>query len=244
MQELEQLKNNFVSLISHDLKTPIAKIQAVVNRLLPQHQGGELQSDLEALHASSEELHRYIQSILKVLRVESRDFRLHREVADINEVIEDAVLQLKPLAHDKEIKILTQLEPMFSSEFDVTLMKEVVINLIENAIKYSPLGSEIVIRSEERDNVIRVEVQDKGQGIAPDELEKVWQKFVRGKEQDLKSKGSGLGLYLVKYFIELHGGTVRIESELGKGSTVSFTLPVSDDMESTPVETDKHEVSA
>ena len=70
---------------------------------------------------------------------------------------------------------------------------------------------------------------DHGQGISAEETERVWQKFTRGKNQDLKTKGTGLGLYLVKYFVELHGGQVFMESELGKGTTVSFTLPVSDD---------------
>lgn len=234
LQELEQLKNNFVSLISHDLKTPIAKIQAVINRLQTQNVSGPLEEDLRSLHDSSEELNRYIQSILKLLRVESRDFKLQREVADINEVIEEAVRQLKPLADHRSIRLETELEPMFSSEFDVTLMKEVVLNLIENGVKYSSPGGLVHIRSEEVDDVIRVEVRDEGVGISPQEIDRVWLKFVRGREQDLKTKGSGLGLYLVKYFIELHGGTVEIRSEVGKGSTVSFTLPIVDDTKASP----------
>lgn len=229
LHELEQLKNNFVSLISHDLKTPIAKIQAVVTRLRRQHAGTALDADLKSLHDSSDELNRYIQSILKVLRVESRDFKLNREVADINEVIEDALKLLRPLALEKDIVIFTELEPMFSAEFDVTLIKEVVINLVENAIKYTPNGGKIRIRSQEVDNNILVEVTDTGTGISAEEIDKVWQKFVRGRDQDLKTKGTGLGLYLVKYFIELHGGRVRLDSEIGKGSTVSFTLPLVDD---------------
>lgn len=235
LQELEQLKNNFVSLISHDLKTPIAKIQAVLSRLKSQHPDETLARDLQSLHDSSEELNKYIQSILKVLRVESRDFKLNREVADINEVIEEALAQLRPLAAEKRISIRSELEPMFSSEFDVTLIKEVVVNLIENGIKYTPPGGQILIRSTEADDQIRVEIKDTGQGIASEEIDKVWQKFVRGKDQDLKTKGTGLGLYLVKYFIELHGGRVHLESELGKGSTVSFTLPLVDDTQSPEV---------
>lgn len=236
LRELEQLKNNFVSLISHDLKTPIAKIQAVVDRLRAEHGGGPLEHDLKSLHDFSDELNRYIQSILKVLRVESRDFKLNREVGDINEVIVEALRLLRPLAAEKNIRIETDLEPMFSAEFDVTLIKEVVINLIENAIKYTPPGGEVRIRSTETENETRVEVRDTGVGIAPEELERVWRKFTRGRDQDHKTKGTGLGLYLVKYFIELHGGRVRLESELGKGSTVSFTLPLVDDTKSEQIQ--------
>lgn len=230
LQELEQLKNNFVSLISHDLKTPIAKIQAIVDRLLMQRQDNEeLVTDLRSLRLFSEELNRYIQSILKVLRVESRDFKIQTDVGDINEVIEEALTSLRPLAREKDINISTSLEPMFSLEFDTTLIKEVVINLVENAIKYSPKGGKIEVVSMEEDDLVHVMVKDNGDGIPPDEIEKVWGKFTRGSDQDLKTKGTGLGLYLVKYFIELHGGKVKMESTLGLGTTVSFTLPLDSD---------------
>lgn len=229
LQELEQLKNNFVSLISHDLKTPIAKIQAIVDRLLTQHPPPEMQEDLKSLRSSGEELNRYIQSILKVLRVESRDFKVNKEVADINEIIEKAIQQLRPLAAEKNIRIQTELEPMFSVELDTVLIKEVLVNVIENAIKYTPTQGQISIFSSETEDSIFVKVKDNGEGIRPEDLDNVWGKFTRGKDQDMKSKGTGLGLYLVKYFIELHGGKVKLDSKVGSGTTVSFTLPLSDD---------------
>lgn len=231
LQELEQLKNNFVSLISHDLKTPIAKIQAIVDRLLMQNTEGELNLDLRSLRLSSEELNRYIQSILKVLRVESRDFKVNKEVADINETIEEALQQLAPLAREKSIRIQSELEPMFSLEYDPVLIKEVLINIVENAIKYTPDGGSIHLVSKETDDAVFVSVTDTGDGIKPEDLDKVWGKFTRGSDQDLKTKGSGLGLYLVKYFIELHGGRVTLESQWGQGTTVSFRLPLQEDAE-------------
>ncbi|UOF02402.1 CHASE2 and HATPase_c domain-containing protein [Bdellovibrio reynosensis] len=234
LQELEQLKNNFVSLISHDLKTPIAKIQAIVDRLLVEHQSKDesLSQDLQSLRLFGDELNRYIQSILKVLRVESRDFKINTEVGDINEVVEEALQQLRPLAREKHITINTSLEPMFSLEFDTTLIKEVVINLVENAIKYTPHGGSIEVISQEEDDLVHVIVKDTGEGIKPEDMEKVWGKFTRGSDQDMKTKGTGLGLYLVKYFIELHGGKVKMESVVGTGTTVSFTLPLDTESES------------
>ncbi len=226
LTELEQLKNNFVSLISHDLKTPIAKIQAIVDRLLADPATDHFNRDLKSLRLSSEELNRYIQSILKVLRVESRDFKLNKEVGDINETIQEALEQLTPLAMEKRIRIQANLEPMFSIEADFTLMREVLINLLENAIKYTPTAGQITVSSQEVGEKVWVEIQDTGEGIPPEELANVWGKFVRGKDQDLKTKGTGLGLYLVKYFIELHGGEVFLESEIQKGTKVSFCLPL------------------
>ncbi len=225
LEQLEQLKNNFVSLISHDLKTPIAKIQAIVDRLLLSEHSPELTQDLRSLRGSSHELHRYIQSILKILRVESRDFHLNIQVVDINELVQHAVAQIKPLAYEKHIFINENLEPLFSIEVDPTLIQEVLGNILENAVKYSPKGGHIFVETHEVDNSIMVRIRDTGEGISPEDLDSVFGKFVRGKNQDLKTKGSGLGLYLVKYFIELHGGRVSLTSQVGKGTTVDLYLP-------------------
>ena len=133
---------------------------------------------------------------------------------------------MAPLAREKSIRIQPDLEPMFSLEYDPVLIKEVVINIVENAIKYTPTGGSIHILSKETEDFVFVSVKDTGDGIKPEDLDKVWGKFTRGSDQDLKTKGSGLGLYLVKYFIELHGGRVTLESQVGSGTTVSFQLPL------------------
>lgn len=227
LAELEQLKNNFVSLISHDLKTPIAKIQAVLDRVLTQGPlTPELQVDLTSLKDYSEELNRYIQSILKVLRVESRDFKILKETADINGIIENVAERLGPLARSKMIELTLNLEPMFLIEIDVTLMTEVFLNIIENAIKYTRTTGKVMVRSYETDSEVCVEISDSCEGIPPEDQEMVWKKFARGKTQDYKTKGTGLGLYLVKYFIELHGGHISMKSELGKGTTFFVRLPI------------------
>lgn len=227
LSELEQLKNNFVSLISHDLKTPIAKIQGVLDRVLARGPlTPELHSDLLNLKEYSEELNRYIQSILKVLRVESRDFKILKETADINGIIENVIERLSPLAKSKKISLESALEPMFLIEIDVTLMTEVFLNIIENAIKYTPENGRVQIKSYETEQHVCVEISDSGEGISAEDQEIIWKKFTRGKSQDYKSKGSGLGLYLVKYFIELHGGGISMQSELQKGTKFLVKLPI------------------
>ena len=227
LAELEQLKNNFVSLISHDLKTPIAKIQGVLDRLLAQGPLTQhLQADLYNLKEYSDELNRYIQSILKVLRVESRDFKILKETADINGIIENVVERLSPLAQSKKISLQSHLEPMFLIEIDVTLMTEVVLNIVENAIKYTPPNGLVKIKSYETDQEVCVEISDSGEGISSDDQEIIWNKFTRGKSQDYKTKGSGLGLYLVKYFVELHGGQISVQSKMGQGTQFTVKLPI------------------
>lgn len=230
LKELEQLKNNFVSLISHDLKTPIAKIQSILNRLKHKAESEELRTEIHNLQAYSEELNKYIRSIIQLLQVESRDFQLHKEIIDVNDIIKEVIKNLAPLAQEKKINFVEDLEPLFSMEVDKTLIREVLLNLLENAIKYSFENTVITIRSKEVENKVWIEIIDQGEGIGADEVKNVFGKFVRGKTQDLKTKGTGLGLYLVKYFIELHGGEVFLESQLGKGTKVYFSLPVEGDI--------------
>lgn len=223
--EIEQLKNNFVSMMSHDLKTPIAKIQGIVDRLLVQAPA-TIAPDLKTLRRSSDDLHRYIQSILQITRVEARDFQIHKRVTDINEQIEQVIGRMQPLAAEKQITLTSMLEPMFSIEVDTTLIQEVILNLVENAIKYTPAHGVVQVISQEKDDKVSVIVEDTGVGIAPQDQEAVWRKFTRGSNLNHDSKGSGLGLYLVKYFVELHGGRVFLESLPGQGSKIGFAIPV------------------
>ncbi len=234
-EELEQLKTNFVSMMSHDLKTPIAKIQAICDRLLTHPTGTrereDLTEDLKNLRRSSDDLHRYIQSILQVTKIEARDFSIQREPLDLNDAIERVTQRLAPLAHEKGLKLELKLEPLFSIEADPTLLDEMILNLIENAIKYTPQGGKISVTSSEVTSAEAVDhvvltVSDNGPGIPIEDQAAIWNKFTRGRSAHSSASGSGLGLYLVKYFVELHGGTVFLSSLPGQGTSIGFRLPV------------------
>lgn len=230
-EELEQLKTNFVSMMSHDLKTPIAKIQAICDRLLSRSIDVEIAEDLKNLRRSSDDLHRYIRSILQVTKIEAREFAISREPVDVNESIERVLTRLRPLAHERQITITAELEPLFSIEADPTLLEEMIHNLVENAIKYTPAGGKVHVTSSEEDDRVVVTVHDSGPGIPLEDQDRVWNKFTRGLKTESTATGSGLGLYLVKYFVELHGGTVFLESPLGPeyggaGTKIGFRVPV------------------
>jgi signal transduction histidine kinase len=224
--ELETMKSNFVSLISHDLKTPISKIQAICDRMLASENADKMKESLTSIRRESVELHRYIQTILNISRVESQALKLQREAVDINELVLNVAERLRPLAHEKNIHIELRLEPLFAIEADSGLVQEVILNLAENAIKYSPNNSQVTIKSAERADVVMVTVVDEGPGISKDEQAFIFKKFYRGREHALRTKGTGLGLYLVKYFVELHGGSVFVESSPGLGLTIGFQLPI------------------
>jgi signal transduction histidine kinase len=226
--EVEQLKSNFLGMMSHDLKTPIAKIQAICDRLVSRSSGlteDHLQ-DLRVLRRSTDDLNRYIQSILQITRTEAKDFRLQMEVVDLNELIDRVLFRLRPLATERGLWLDTKLEPLFSIEVDSTLIQEVILNLVENALKYTPSGGRVLVKSMEIDNEVRFEVEDNGPGISAEDQAEVWGKFTRGKGANPTVKGTGLGLYLVKYFIELHSGRVFLESTPGQGTRIGFALPV------------------
>lgn len=223
--QLELMKSNFISLISHDLKNPLAKIQSVVARNLTSSAEGPIANDLNAIQKYSEELDHYIRSILNIARVESQNIKLNIVPTDLNQLIDASIISLRPLAHDKNIKIDTDLAPLFLTEMDPILIKEALINIIENAIKYSPNGTIIAIKTFETEQHIVAEVIDQGYGISEAELQKVGQKFFRSSTVPDSIKGSGLGLFLVKYFIELHSGKMEVVSILNQGTTVRIKLP-------------------
>lgn len=229
MVQLELLKSNFLSLISHDLKTPIARIQGnaelVLNRAdkldEPQRQC------LEAIVQTTDDLSQYVETVLDLTRIESQQVPIQKTTKDINPIVMEVVESKRFLAQEKNIELVTKLEPLFSIKFDVKLIRRVLSNLVENAIKYSPPNSVITLASREENNWIRVTVTDQGVGITPEEQPKVFQKFYRCENETTRSnKGTGLGLYLVKYFIELHQGMVELRSDIGRGSEFTVSLPV------------------
>ena len=228
LREMDQFKNNFISLFSHDLKTPIAKIKAITDRLLTEDRTltDETRLSLKSIDKASGELARLISDILKVTKMESMSIDPAKEVIDLNRLVQISVQRLKFLADEKDIQIISDLEPLFSMEGDQQLLQEVVTNLLENAIKYSGPGKQIIVRTTEEDRRVKIAVIDEGVGIPPDEIPRVTGKFYRGRAVTEKIKGTGLGLYLAKYFVELHQGGLEIKSEVGKGTEVSFWLPL------------------
>jgi signal transduction histidine kinase len=228
MTQLEQLKSHFLSLISHDLKTPVATIQgnaeiALADGDLPSH----LKPIVNSIVQTTEQLSEYVESVLDLTRVESAQVPLQKSTRDINSTIREVVSEKEILARQKNIDIQLELEPLFSFKYDVRLMKRVLANLVENAIKYCPPDSRIVLTSREDHDYICVTVMDNGPGIRPEERLKIFEKFYRCNDvRESGVKGSGLGLYLVKYFVELHEGLVNMQSELGRGTSFTVQLPV------------------
>lgn len=225
-QQLEELKINFVSLISHDLKTPIAKIQAVINQSFNRSLDEETTQEFNKINKYSRDLNRYIQNVLKLLQVETSQFKIEIDAVDINSLIEQVQRELKTLAKEKNLNFELDLSPLFLIEGDNQLLYEVLLNLVQNAIQYSNINGLIKISSAEENDYIIVRIQDQGLGVPADEIPFVFEKFYRGKTSSMIQQGSGLGLFLVKYFIELHHGRIQMNSQLHQGTTMTLWLPI------------------
>lgn len=228
LEQVEELKSNFMRMMSHDLKTPLARIQGMTDVI--RKEPGELTETskraLETIAQSSEELTDFIGSILSLSRIESKEMKLQLRSRDVNQLVRDAVRRTDFLARRKNIEVITELEPLFSIKVDDNLLSTVLLNLIENAIKYSPEGTRIMITTEECENEIILQVSDQGRGIPAEDLSHVFDRFYRARNSRGNTAGNGLGLYLARYFVELHNGRIEVESVLDKGSTFTVRLPI------------------
>lgn len=226
LKGVESLKQNFLSLMSHDLKTPVAKIAGIADGLLRNYRDNEvLAKGLNAINDSTKELNNFISSILDLTKVESHRWTLNIASKDINSVIEQISEKLIYEAQQNEIIVEKELAPLFPISIDVKLIQRVVSNLVENAIKYSGKGSKIIIRTYDDQSHVYVEISDNGVGIPEKDINHIFDKFYRVKNDANHSiKGSGLGLYLVKYFIELQGGSISVASKIGEGTTFTIKL--------------------
>ncbi len=217
LKQVEKLKQNFLSLMSHDLKTPVAKIAGVADNLYTMNSGSpDIREKSQLIIDSTKELNKFISSILDLTKIESSNFGLNNVSKDINSIVESVIKELNFSANQKQVIVKKELAPLYPIQVDVNLITRVISNLIENAIKYSGVGSMVEVRTWDDETWVYIEIKDNGVGIPIEELSNIFEKFYRIKNDANHSiKGTGLGLYLVKYFVELHGGTIAVESIAG-----------------------------
>lgn len=226
LKQVDNLKQNFISLMSHDLKTPVAKISGIADILKMKFKNSDEQTELiDNIMNSTKELNNFINSILDLTKIESQNLTLRMESKDINKIIEGIVSKLEFEAENKQITIETELSPLYPIQIDAVLMNRVISNLIENAIKYAGKDCTIWVKTWDDDSWVYVEIKDNGVGIGADDLANIFDKFYRVKNDSTHAiKGSGLGLFLVKYFIELHNGVISASSQLGEGTSFIIKL--------------------
>ena len=231
LKQLDKAKTLFLSIAAHQLRTPLTGIKGYISMFLEGDFGPLAKKQIEIMKGvfySSNRLTRLINTFLNISRIESGRLRLDKLPVDLKELSQTVLADLKEVADDKNIKLeLDAPEKIDQAFIDKDKIEDVLLNLVDNAIKYTQTG-QVILRLRQLDGKIRVEVQDTGIGISKQESSELFNKFVRGKQAlKLHTDGSGLGLFIVKKLIEAHNGQVGVESAgAGKGSIFWFEVPI------------------
>jgi two-component system sensor histidine kinase KdpD len=224
-REHEKLHSAILDSIAHEFRTPLTAIKASVTSMLGGGLDGPHQTELlTVIDEESDRMDHLVEEAIQLARLEANRVALNRMPHDIRDAINRATESAKKTLSAHPIALAIQ-ENIPSAEFDLELISNVLLQLLENAAKYSPPESPIHISAEKNDREILVSVADRGPGV--DELEQalIFDKFYRGKDSRYSVQGTGMGLAIAKAVVEAHGGTIRVTSQLGQGSVFCFTLP-------------------
>lgn len=230
-KQIERMKDDLVSMASHELRNPITVIKGSLELLLsdePLPLNDEQNGFLDAGRRNADRLEKLINDLLDISRLESGMVTVEPSVFDLRQVVAQVVDEMRSELKDHDLKINT---PKYPSPADVEADRDRIIqvltNLLSNAVKYAPAGSSIEINIDNSSNrLMKLNVEDHGPGISKPDMENLFQKFFRADHSTTRSaEGTGLGLAISKALVELHGGNIWVESKLGKGSTFSFTIP-------------------
>jgi two-component system phosphate regulon sensor histidine kinase PhoR len=232
LHRLEGIRRDFVANVSHELKTPITSIKGFIETLRDGaiRKPGDAEKFLEIVAKQADRMNSIIEDLLLLSRVErdAREEKAALESTQIRGVILEAVQVCEPKAHAKDIRISVHVPEDVVARINAALLEQAVINLVDNAIKYSEPGCPVGVSAEALSSEVVIRVADKGCGIEPEHLPRIFERFYRiDKARSRKLGGTGLGLSIVKHIVQAHGGTITVESTPGAGSTFSIHLPKS-----------------
>jgi two-component system phosphate regulon sensor histidine kinase PhoR len=230
LRRLEQVRTEFVANVSHELRTPLTAIRGYLETLLEGALGDPAHARpfLEVAHRHTARMGRLIDDLTDLSNIELGRVRLERVPVDLSAAVDAALAVVSPRAAAAGVEATVEIPPdlPFVSA-DLDRLTQILINLLDNAVKYSPTGGSVQVRAAALPGRrVEVAVADAGIGIPPADLPRVTERFYRvDKARSRELGGTGLGLAIVKHLVLAHGGDLRIESEPGKGTTVRFTLP-------------------
>ena len=234
IKELERLREEFTSIVAHDLRTPVTVIQGFADFLKRDAEARRapepMLRGLENIRMSARRLNRMVSDLLDASRIESRRLRLEKQPVNLADFIPDVVQRLAEITKGHPV-VVNLGQPMPRVRADPFRVEQILTNLLSNAAKYSLQGREIVVQVTPVDNrEVCVSVTDRGIGIPPEDIPELFSRFHRTTlARRERVPGLGLGLYITKGLVEAHGGRISVDSRVGQGSTFTFTLPVKDD---------------
>jgi PAS domain S-box-containing protein len=229
LREVENLRETFLSMLGHELQTPLSIIKGYTSTLARSDSKWDLETlrnSLQVIETESDRLSSIMNKLLLASRIAAGTPTPAKEQVQLSFLVGKVVrrLQATTTVHSFQVEFEPDFPPVSA---DPALMEEVLTNLIENAIKYSPKGGKITISGRNIGKEVRVTVADEGIGIPKEDMERIFERFQRTDRSVVKKvKGIGLGLYICKSIIEAHGGRIEVASKVGKGSQFTFTLPL------------------
>jgi PAS domain S-box-containing protein len=225
-KEIERRKDDFLSIASHELKTPLTTIKGflqVLQKIKPAGASEKYTSTLDKVVVYVDRLNKLISQLLDVSRIQTGNIELHKANVDFDRIVQEAIEGIASTAVTHEIRVSGKSNTTIIG--DESHIVQVINNLLSNAIKYAPESTKIEVHIAKVSEFVKFSVRDFGVGISPEDQKKVFERFFRGGELQKRFPGMGIGLYICDQIIKNHGGTLWVESEKGKGSTFSFTLP-------------------
>ena len=229
LRRLEQVRAEFVANVSHELRTPLTAIKGYLETLLDESpiEPSTHRQFLEIAHLHAERLGRLIDDLLSLSNIETGKVILHQSEVNLRDIVQEVVAMFEKDATKKGVTFMNRVEPLIFVYADRDRLSQILVNLVDNAIKYtSAHGQVLFAATTQGEGQIALDVQDTGQGIPAQDLPRITERFYRvDKTRSRELGGTGLGLAIVKHLIQLHSGTLTIESEVGKGTTIHLTLP-------------------
>ncbi len=229
LEEIDRLKDEFISIASHELRTPVTAVTGYLDLLkekIPKEIVLSLEKEFVILDGLTRALQNLIGDLLEVSRIEQGRLKLSFEKADINQLITEVVTRIEPLARQKALALSYSQVKLPEVTTDPQRFTQILTNLVNNSVKYT-LKGQITVTAEVKGNLIEVGVKDTGIGIPPDQMTKLFSKFHRVQDEKTRDeRGTGLGLWITKQLVEALGGKIYAESIYGSGSSFTFTLPV------------------
>jgi two-component system sensor histidine kinase KdpD len=228
-RQSEQLRSALLDSVTHEFRTPLTSIKVSVTGLL-----GESELDapqrrelLTVINEEADRLNRLVGEAAEMARLDSRVITLERRPVDVSEIVESVLEDLRPALreHRVEVAVANYLPKVMA---DRERVRQVLTHLVENAAKYSEVGTAVRISAERQAMFVAISVADHGPGIDSFEQGLSFDKFYRGEKQRYAAAGTGMGLAIAKVLVEAHGGTIGVVSQVGKGSVFTFTLPVAE----------------
>jgi signal transduction histidine kinase len=228
LERTEQLRRNMVADVAHELRTPLSNLKGYLEAV----SDGMIKPDAKTFHSLNEEaslLSRLVDDLQELSLAEAGELRLDYQIGDIAELIKQTVAAMQTQAMTKGISVSIDLpDKLPAVNIDSHRIRQVMRNLLENAVAHTAKGGSITVSASQQGKQVEVSVTDTGEGIPAEDLANIFERFYRvDKSRTRATGGSGLGLTIARRLVEAHGGQIKVQSELGKGSRFSFTLPVS-----------------